>query len=56
MKTKLIEAGLFLKKNWYASILTVGSVLIGVEVVGVWAGFGVPFMLAFGYAIYRISK
>ena len=42
----------FVKKNWYPIILTVSSFLIGVEVIGTWAGFGVPFTLVFGYVVY----
>ena len=46
----------FAKKNWYAITVTVGSGLVGIEVLDSWAGFGVPFLCAFGYAIYRIVK
>jgi hypothetical protein len=56
IKDRIKQVIAFLTKNWYASILTVGSFLIGIEVLGTWAGFGIPFLLIFGYAIYTITK
>ena len=44
------------KKNWYAIVVTAGSVLIAVEVLGIGAGWGVPFLSMIGYAIYRIVR
>lgn len=56
IKDRIKQAIAFVKKNWYASILTVGSFLIGIEVLGPWAGFAVPFLCAFGYAIHTVTK
>jgi hypothetical protein len=44
---KIKKALAFLKKNWYAALCTLTLFLIAIEVIGTWAGFGVPFLVGF---------
>jgi len=56
IKDRLKTAGIFLKKNWYGAILTVSGFLMATEVLGTWAGAGVPFLCIFGYAIWFMTR
>ena len=51
---KIKKALAFVKKNWYAALCTLTLVLIGVEVLGTWAGFGVPLLVFFGWVVKKI--
>ena len=46
----------FVKRNWYAIVVTIGSFLVGVEVLWSGAGFVVPFLCGFGYLIYIMTR
>ncbi len=46
----------FLKKNWYATELTVVCFLTSVEAVPLWVSWAGIFLPALGYVIYKIAK
>ncbi|GAG35149.1 unnamed protein product [marine sediment metagenome] len=41
----------FAKKHWYPIVATLTLFLIAIEVLGLWAGFGVPILSGIGYGI-----
>ena len=56
MKERIKKWGMFIAKNWYASMLTVLCFVMYAELLGTWAGVVAVFLTALGITLRYIIK